>query len=324
MRTWLLVAALMVPAFLAEPACWAEDPTPESLFHEGWYKETGLKDLEGAIDAYEKVVERSKEAEAYAARAQFQIGVCLEKMGKGEEAQAAYKKVLDLYPEQQEWAGKAKEKLAGAKETPKDPTDQVIDKVRKTQISLNFQDAPLTDVLMFYREFTRINIILDAEVATPEDILVTMHVDNLPFDQALDLSLKMHDLDWCVEDGVVIVSTKEAIAKREEARKKPAESDADAAAWRAEMQRVMENTRIDLDFTDATLEDIIGFFREYARVNMEIDPAVRADGTSEKKVTLQLRDVTMKTALTLLCKQYGLTFEYVNHVILIKREGTPR
>ncbi len=321
MKTWMPLALAVA---LALPLV-AEDPTPESLFHEGWYRETGLKDLEGAIDAYRKVVERSKEAEAYAARAQFQIAVCLEKMGQVEESQAAYAKVVELYPGQKEWAEKAKEKLAGvAVETPKDPTDALIDKVKRTKISLNFQDAPLTDVLMFYREFTRINIILGPEVARPEEVMITMKVEELPFDQALDLSLKMHDLDWCVEEGVVIVSTKGAIARRAEARKNPAESDADAAAWKAEMQRVLENTRIDLDFTEASLDDIIGFFREYARLNIEFDQAVRADGTLQKKATIQLRDVTMGTALKLLCKQYGLTFEYVNHVILIRREEGPR
>ena len=319
MRTWMPIALAVA---LALPLV-ADDATPESLFHEGWYKETGLKDMEGAIASYEQVVARAKEAEAYAARAQYQIGVCLEKLGKAAESKAAFQKVSERYPEQKEWVDKAKERLAGEVEKPKDvdvPSDFVLEKVKATKVSLNFTDAPLTDVLMFYREFTSINIVLDAAVAKADELRVTMRVNDLPFDQALDLSLKMLDLDWCVDEGVIVVSTKAGIAKRAEARKKPAESDADAEKWKAEMQRVLENTRIDLDFTEASLEDIVGFLREYSRLNIEIDQEVREDGTPEKETTLQLRDVTLKTALKLLLDQYGLTYEYVNHVLLIRRD----
>lgn len=322
MRTWMpfaLAVALALPLVLAEPACWADDATPESLFHEGWYKETGLKDMEGAIASYKQVVARAKEAEAYAARAQFQIGVCLEKMGKAAEAQAAFKKVAEGYPEQKEWVDQAKERLAGEVEAPKDASDDVLAKVKATKISLNFTEAPITDVLMFYREFTQINFLLDARVKKPEALTVTLRVNELPFDQALDLSLRMLDLGWCVEEGVIVVSTKEGIAERAEKGKRPVESDADAAEWKAEMRHTLETTRIDLDFTDATLEDIVCFLREFSRVNIEIDQKVREDGTPEKQITFQLRDVTLKTALKLLLDQYGLRSEYVNHVLLIRR-----
>ncbi len=323
MRTWMpfaLAVALALPLV-------ADDATPESLFHEGWYKETGLKDMEGAIASYEQVVARSKEAEAYAARAQYQIGVCLEKMGKAAEAKAAFEKVAAAYPDQKEWVEKANEKLAGEAETPRGEdhaTEAVLRKMTATRISLNFVEAPLADVLMFYREFSGINMILDAEVSKPEEKMITFRVDELPFDQALDLTLKMVDLDWCVDEGVIVVSTKDGIAKRAESRKKPVESDADAAAWKAEMQRVLENTRIDLDFTDASLEDIIGFLREFSRINIEIDQKVREDGTAEKKITFQLRDMPLKSTLKLLLDQYELTYELVNHVLLIRRDESPR
>lgn len=310
--TFALACALALPLL-------ADDSTPESLFHEGWYKETGLKDLEGAIAAYQQVVARAKEGEAYAARAQYQIGVCFEKMGDAEEAKIAFQKVVELYPEQREWVNKAREKLAGVAEAPNDPTEQVLAKVQSLNISVNFADAPLTDVLAFYREFTGINVVLDAAVTKPEERMVTFRVERLPFGQALDLTLKMLDLDWCVEEGCVIVSTKEAIAKRADARKKPSESEADVAAWKAELQKVLENTKVDLDFTDASLEDIIGFIRDFSRLNIEIDQELREDGSTERRITLQLREVTLKSALKLLLDQHGLTYDFVNRVILIRR-----
>lgn len=317
MKTTWMPVALAVAAFAL-----ADDPTPEDLFHEGWYKETGQKDLEGAIAAYEKVVSRAKEAEAYAARAQFQIGVCLEKMGRAAEARKAFQKVVDGWPAQKEWADKAKERLAGAREeeeTPEDPNEAVLDKMKRTKTSVNFTDAPLPDVLAFFREFSDLNLVLDVRVEKPEAKSVTFRVQDIEFDHVLDLVLKMLELDWCVDDGVIIVSTKEGIAARREARKKPVEPEADAAAWKAEMQRVLDTAKIDLDFTDATLEDIVGFFREYAQLNVEFDAKLREDGTCDRKMTLQLRNVSIGTAIKVVLDQVGLTTEMVNHVLLIRR-----
>ncbi len=314
-----------IPTFalgLAMAVCaFADDPTPESLFHEGWYKETGLKDLDGAIATYEKVVSRAKEAEEYAARAQFQIGVCLEKLGKADQAQAAFQHVVDAYPQQKEWVEKAKEHVKGAPKTPEAPaseTDVVLEKLKAIKVSVNFTDAPLQDVLMFYREVARLNIVLDKKVEKPEGLMVTLRVDDIPFDSALDLAVKMLELDWCVEDGVVIVTTPEDAKSRGKQAKAPAvERDPE---WELAIQRKLETTKIDIDFTDTQLEDIVDFLREYSGINIEMDGKLRADGTLAKKITFQLHDVTLKTALKLLLDQYGLTSAYENHVLLIKRK----
>lgn len=311
----------------------AEDPTPESLFHEGWYKETGLKDLDGAIATYERVVSRAREAEEYAARAQFQIGVCLEKMGKAEQAQAAFQRVVDGYAGQKDWVEKAKEHMKGAAVTPpmnpdgtpappRDASDAVLATMKSTKISLNFTEAPLEDVLAFYRDIARINILLDKKVEKPEELKVTLRVEEIPFDSALDLAVKMLDLDWCVEDGVVIVTTPEDAKSRGKKAEKPAEGR--DPEWEVAIMRKLETTKIDLDFTDASLEDVVDFLREYSGINIEIDGKLRADGTLAKKLTIQLRDVTLKTALKLMLSQYGLTSACENHVLLIKRDAKPK
>lgn len=311
MRTWMpfaLAAALALPAI-------ADEPTPESLFHEGWSKETELKDLEGAISSYKQAVARAREEERYAARAQYQIGVCLEKMGKAEEARAAFQEVVKLYPEQKEWVDKANKKLK-----PDETSETVLKKLQTLNISLDFNDAPFPDVVTYFREFAQVNMILDAAVEKADKMRVTIEVDNIPFVSALTLTVKMLELDWCVEKGVVIVSTKAGVEKREEARRAPSDGDEEEAAWKAELERTIESQKLDLDFTDATLEDIIGFIREHAKMNIVLDPKLRSDGTTQKKMTLQLRDVTLKSALKLTLDQLGLTYELSNHVLLITRD----
>jgi len=90
--------------------------TPQSghdLFQKALAKERAEGNLEEAIVLYQKVVNESKD-KSLAAKAQLRIGICYEKLGqkKAKQAQEAYQKVVDNYPDQTEPVKIAKEKLA--------------------------------------------------------------------------------------------------------------------------------------------------------------------------------------------------------------------
>jgi len=63
------------------------------LFQKALAKERAEGNLEEAIALYQKVIKESKD-ESLAAKAQFRIGVCYEKLGR-EEAQKAFQKVIE-------------------------------------------------------------------------------------------------------------------------------------------------------------------------------------------------------------------------------------
>ena len=95
-----------------------------------------------------------------------------------------------------------------------DRDKEVKAKMRDTKISLNFTDAPLPDVVTFLREYTRLNILIDeAKIEAPADKKITFRVDDLPFEQAFDLILKMLDLAYKIDQGTIIITTREAIAQ---------------------------------------------------------------------------------------------------------------
>lgn len=82
------------------------------LFQKALAKERAEGNLEEAIALYQKVIEESKD-ESLAAKAQFRIGICYEKLGqkKSKQAQDAFQKVIDNYPGQLEIVRLAREKL---------------------------------------------------------------------------------------------------------------------------------------------------------------------------------------------------------------------
>ena len=69
------------------------------------------------------------------------------------------------------------------------------------KISLDLKDADLKDVLRTFAELTQINIAIDPEVKGS----VTVRLHDVPWDQALDLILRMNGLGYVLEGNVLRV-----------------------------------------------------------------------------------------------------------------------
>jgi len=85
--------------------------TAKELFEKALYLEETKGDLEKAIEVYSRVVKEFPDERATAAKAQLHIGLCYEKLGL-KEAEKAFQRVIDNYPEQSESVKVAKEKLS--------------------------------------------------------------------------------------------------------------------------------------------------------------------------------------------------------------------
>ncbi len=90
-------------------------------------------------------------------------------------------------------------------------------------ISLELKDADVKDVLRTFAKITGLNVVVDPEVSGA----VTVQLENVPWDQALDIILRINNLSYVVENNVLRVSKldklnaeKAALAKyNEEAEK---------------------------------------------------------------------------------------------------------
>ena len=87
-----------------------------------------------------------------------------------------------------------------------------------------------------------------------------------------------------------------------------------------EVQRVRDKLatmKIDLDFTNAKLEDVVAYLQEYSGLNFHLDADARKDGEAESRITLKLKQVTIKSALKLVLNPRDLGCVYRDGVILI-------
>jgi Tol biopolymer transport system component len=116
--------------------------TAEELLAKGIQLEEVKGELEKAIEVYQTIVQDFPENRTVAAKAQFHIGLCYEKLGL-KQARGAYQDVINKYPDQQGEVALAKERLnrlLALQEVPYKPTFR---KIRiPTELSWNVALSP--------------------------------------------------------------------------------------------------------------------------------------------------------------------------------------
>jgi type IV pilus assembly protein PilQ len=80
------------------------------------------------------------------------------------------------------------------------------------KISLDLQDADLVNVMRLFAEVANLNIILAPDVKGK----VTVRMVNIPWDQAMDIILKMNGLGYALEDNILRIASTSALTKEAE------------------------------------------------------------------------------------------------------------
>ncbi len=81
-------------------------------------------------------------------------------------------------------------------------------------ISLSLKDADVRDVLKTFSALTQLNIIVDPGVGGS----VTVELRDVPWDQALDLILRINGLDYVLENNVLRVATNQKLSAEKAAK----------------------------------------------------------------------------------------------------------
>jgi type IV pilus secretin PilQ/predicted competence protein len=108
-------------------------------------------------------------------------------------------------------------------------------------ISVNLKDVDLRDFFRLIHEISGLNVVVDPAVKGN----LTIVLDDVPWDQALDIVLKNNDLDKQLDGNVLRIATKETLRKE-------ADENRDLAKAQAEAADVVTTTRV-LSYAKATL-----------------------------------------------------------------------
>ena len=89
-------------------------------------------------------------------------------------------------------------------------------------ISVNLKDVDLKDFFRLIHEISGLNVVLDPNVHGT----LTIVLDDVPWDQALDIVLKNNDLARELEGNVLRIATVDTLKKEADARRAQQESEA--------------------------------------------------------------------------------------------------
>jgi hypothetical protein len=127
-------------ALIGSSAFSAQDPSV--LLEKAMYAEETLGNLQEAIGIYQQIVNAAEANRATAALALYRLGLCYQKSGRTEDAQATFSKLTKSYPEQQELISKIPGASSGGLELRAAPWIDGEVLQLSARVNLNTQKGP--------------------------------------------------------------------------------------------------------------------------------------------------------------------------------------
>jgi type II secretory pathway component GspD/PulD (secretin) len=186
------------------------------------------------------------------------------------------------------------------KETPNNAA--AVRKALDQKINLDFSSQNFQEAIDHLRQKTKLNIVLDTfvvqnmgvgipEVPTP----VTLRSDGGKLRTALQNMLDRYQLTYVIVGDTVVITTEEF-------------------GYQRQMRQ-----RVDVDAKEMPLAEVLKKLSDDTGANLVIDP--RQADKAKTKITLQLDDVTLETAVRLLSEVADLSSVRVGNVLLITSEA---
>ena len=122
-----------------------------------------------------------------------------------------------LFPDMETWKELiAKRQPKGLSEMHEEINDEdktIVDKLHSIRITIDMQNAPLTAIVDYIREISGLNIHISG-IDNPDAEMISFKVQDIVLDGALRLMLQPRNKAYMVRDGVVLITTADALKKR--------------------------------------------------------------------------------------------------------------
>jgi type IV pilus assembly protein PilQ len=143
-------------------------------------------------------------------------------------------------------------------------------------ISLELKDADIKDVLRTFAKITGLNVVVDPDVSGS----VTVNLENVPWDQCLDIILRINRLDYVVENNVLRVARIDRLTQEK----------AQQAAYRKESENARPMRTVTKTLSYAKAAAVKGLLTSQGFILSDRGSVVVDDRTN----TLIIRDATDK------------------------------
>jgi type IV pilus assembly protein PilQ len=184
-------------------------------------------------------------------------------------------------------------------------------------ISLDFKDGDLQDIFRLFADISGLNVVVNPGVSGK----VTLKLNEVPWDQALDLILKTNGLGYTLEDNVIRIARLSDLQKEESEKRKLAEEKAlagDLVPYRARLsyakastleptiKKVTLSPRGSITIDERTNTMIITDLQQYIDRTMDL---IRDLDRATPQVEIEARIVVTSREFT---RQIGIQWGFLN------------
>lgn len=197
--------------------------------------------------------------------------------------------------------------------------ERVLRKLEET-INLDFADTPLTDVIAFLHDVSKINMTLDPDLVEREGPLITLKVEDMSLGNALQVIVRRFaKLDYVVRDDCLhIVGPKDEPGGHEIVQCSEA-----GLATLTELVQASE-AKIDFDIDSVPLDEAVELLRQKCPKGIHLILDIRTVRRPYPALTLRARKAAILDVLSVLAEQAGLRPVFFDGLVLLAARGAAR
>lgn len=186
------------------------------------------------------------------------------------------------------------------------PTPSILDAKMNQEITVDFHDQTLPQVIDFVQKVTGSNFIIEPQLRTATTPRVSLMVNSMELRHVLAHICRLTATTFVQRDAAFFIQADSAATKA-----KPG-ARFDLTSADANLSASLEQ-RITFDFDGTPLTDVISYLRQVSHVNMIVMPAV---SFAKPPVTLNGRDMYLKDALKWICELTKTSIWYVDQALV--------
>jgi RNA polymerase sigma factor (sigma-70 family) len=163
------------------------------------------------------------------------------------------------------------------------------------EITVDFNETPLAEVVAFLQHLTRMNIVVDPSVIAEDTKTVTLRAERMRTASVLELVERLTGTTHILRDEAYVITAATARVVPPGPRIDFTGADADLDG------RLNQRVTFDIDGTPFT--DTVGFLRQVTSANIVVDPALLTQ--EPPPITLKVKDMRLREALRWICEIAG-------------------
>jgi RNA polymerase sigma-70 factor, ECF subfamily len=187
---------------------------------------------------------------------------------------------------------------------------RILDQLEQ-QVTLDFNDCAVSEVMAFLRKITGVTIVMDPRLRDAP-LAVTLKVDHMKLSNVIEITMKMSDTRHDLRDGALYVYAP-TDAERAAERAQLVALDA-VAPWRETMKMDLEKP-LTMAVASTSFEDAVMQLREASGLNIVVETPSVSNG---KTVTVNAVDLPTKEVLGSILTQAGCTYELRFHAVWVR------